>query len=56
MRKARAKLKLSKESVKVLSQPELQEAVGGVDTDGCRPSIRFACTTALSCGGGCDTA
>ncbi len=56
MKKARAKLKLSKESVRIVSQPELQEALGGAATDGCRPSVRVACTTALSCGGGCDTA
>lgn len=61
MKKERAKLKLSKESVRVLAQPELQEAVGGMGptttaiTCGC-PSIRYACTTYLSCGGGCDTA
>ena len=57
MKNTRVKLKLSKESVRVLSQPELREAAGGAaPTNACRPSIRFACTTALSCGGGCDTA
>ena len=57
MTNTRVKLKLSKESVRVLSQLELREAAdGAAPTNACRPSIRFACTTALSCGGGCDTA
>ncbi len=57
MKNTRVKLKLSKESVRVLSQLELREAAdGAAPTNACRPSIRVACTTALSCSGGCDTA
>jgi hypothetical protein len=63
-----SKLTFAKESVRVLSAPELKKAAGGTattwitctdacpDTCDCRPSIQFACTTYLSCGGGCDTA
>jgi hypothetical protein len=61
MKKREKKLSFEKEVLRTLAQPDLRKAVGGTDPTTtwitCTvPSIREACTTYLSCGGGCDTA
>jgi len=59
MKTNQSKLRFLKESVRVLSQPELNSAVGGITTAitcTCGPSIYDYCTMAISCASGCDTA
>jgi len=63
MKKSERKLTFNKESVRVLSKPELTAAAGGFITTvqttaiTCTewPSICMPCTTHLSCGGGCES-
>jgi hypothetical protein len=52
-KQSKKKLSVTAETVRVLSQPELTKAAGGITTymtcTCTKPSIRIACTTAAAC-------